>query len=237
MAMTTQPHETDCRLRIDVWSDVVCPWCHLGLTYLDRALADFEHADRVDVVLRSYELDPGAPVRDEVPHLTRLARKYGTTEDAMRRSTARLEALGEEVGIDFRFEQAIRGNTAPAHRLVHLAREHGLQRAVKSALFAAYFTEGRPIGEAATLREIATEVGLPADGIDAVLDHERYADEVRADEAEARDLGISGVPFFLFDGEIGVGGAQPADRMLRALRTMWDERVAGRAEAADQPAR
>jgi predicted DsbA family dithiol-disulfide isomerase len=212
------------RLRIDVWSDVVCPWCHLGLTYLHRALADFEHADGVDVVLRSYQLDPTAPVRDDVPLLTRLARKYGTTEDQVARSQDRLRALGAEVGIDFRFDLTARGNTFDAHRLLHLADRHRLRPVLEGRLFAAYFTEGEVIGDPDTLRRLAGEAGLPGVDVDRVLAGHDHDADVRADLDEAHRRGITGVPFFLFDDDLGLPGAQPPDRMLRVLRTVWGDR-------------
>lgn len=212
------------RFTIDVWSDVICPWCYLGLTYLDRALAEFEHADRVDVVLHSYELDPTAPVRDEVPMVTRIARKYGTSEEQVEASQARIASLGEEVDLDFHFDRTARGNTFDAHRLLHRAREHGVQLELKTALFRAYFTDGDVVGEHDTLRRVAGEVGLPADAVAEVLDTDVHAGEVRADVDRARQMGVSGVPYFLFDGEVGFGGAQPPERMLRALDRLWAER-------------
>lgn len=212
------------RLRIDVWSDVVCPWCYVGLTYLDRALAEFEHADKIDVVLHSYELDPGAPVRDEEPLVNRLARKYGTSIEQIEANQARIRRMGEEVGIEFNFDLTKRGNTIDAHRLLHLAHEHGLQRELKESLFRAYFTRGEVVGEHDTLRKAAAEVGLPSDAVEKVLDSDLYAADVATDIATARDMGVSGVPFFLFDGDLGFGGAQPPDRMLQALQRVWAER-------------
>lgn len=212
------------RLTIDVWSDVICPWCYLGLTYLDQALEQFEHADRIDVVLHSYELDPTAPVRDDVPLTTRLARKYGTDEAQIEASQQRITQLGAEAGIEYRFERTARGNTFDAHRLLHLSVEHDLQRELKTALFRAYFTDGHVVGEHDTLRRVATDVGLPADAVDKVLDSDLHTDEVRTDIERARQMGITGVPYFLFDGDLGLGGAQPADRMLQALQRVWAER-------------
>jgi predicted DsbA family dithiol-disulfide isomerase len=219
------------RLRIDVWSDVICPWCHLGLAYLDRALAEFEHADAVDVVLHSFELDPTAPVRDEVPMLTRIAQKYGTTEEQVEASQARIRRLGEEVGLDLRFDQVVRGSTFDAHRLIHLAHHHGRQHEAKRALFRAVFTEGAAVGEHDTLRAVAAEVGLPADAVDDLLAGDRFAEAVRADTEVARRMGVTGVPYFLFNGEVGFGGAQPPERMLKALRAQWSDLTAASANA------
>ncbi|NLD78358.1 MAG: DsbA family oxidoreductase [Acidimicrobiales bacterium] len=212
------------RLRIDVWSDVVCPWCYVGLTNLDVALAEFEHADKIDVVLHSYELDPGAPVRDDQPVSVHIAKKYGISIEQAEASQARIRNMGEEVDIEFNFDLTVRSNTIDAHRLLHLAAEHGLQRELKTELFEAYFTRGEVVGEHDTLRQAALAVGLPADVVDQVLDSDLYSDEVRADVSAAREMGISGVPFFLLDGDLGFGGAQPPDRMLQALQRVWAER-------------
>lgn len=202
----------------------MCPWCYLGLTFLDRALEQFAHADRIDVVLHSFQLDPDAPVRDDVPMVTRIARKYGTTEEQIEASQARMRTMGEEVGLDLVFDRAIRSNTHDAHRLLHLAAEHGLQRELKDELFRAHFTRGEVVGDADTLRQVATAVGLPADAVDKVLATDLYAADVRDDIEAARQLGVTGVPFFLFDGDVGFGGAQPPDRMLRAVERVWAER-------------
>lgn len=212
------------RLRVDVWSDVACPWCYMGLTYLDKALADFDHGDQIDVVLHSFELDPGAPVRDEVPLVTRLARKYGTTEEQIEASQTRISQLGKAVDIEFNFEVTARGSTFDAHRLLHLAADHGSQVALKRRLFVDYFTDGKVVGDADTLRQAADAVGLPSDEVEAVLSSDRYTDAVQADIAQAHELGVTGVPFFLFDGDLGLAGAQPPERMLQVLDRVWAER-------------
>lgn len=228
--MSTSAPSRPGRLRVDVWSDVSCPWCHLGLTYLQAAIDGFEHGDHIDVVLHSFQLDPGAPMRDDVPVTTRIARKYGTSEEQVEASQARIRAAGEEVGLEFNFDLTVRSNTLDAHRLLHLAAEHDRQRALKEELFRAYFTRGEVVGDPAVLRRLAEVVGLPSDAVEKVLDTDLYADDVRADVEHARQLGVTGVPFFLFDGDVGFGGAQPPDRMLRALQRLWAER---RPESAD----
>ena len=208
-------------MRVDVWSDVVCPWCFIGLANLGEALQRFEHEDDVEVVLHSFQLDPGAPARDEQPLVERLAAKYGTSVGQIRAQQARIVDLGAERGIDFRFDQAIGGNTFDAHRLLHLARLRGRQIELKHRLGRAYFTDGDPIGEAATLRQAALDVGLDADEVEAVLTGDAFADDVRADLDAARQIGISGVPFFVVDGRLGVSGAQPPDSLLDLLEQGW----------------
>jgi predicted DsbA family dithiol-disulfide isomerase len=208
-------------MRVDVWSDVVCPWCYVGLANLGVALDRFDHEDDVEVVLHSYQLDPGAPRRDEQPLEERLAAKYGTTVGQIKAQQARIVSLGAERGIDFRFDKAIGGNTFDAHRLLHLARVRGVQLELKHALGTAYFTDGQPIGEPETLRERALSVGLDPDEVDAVLVGDAFADEVRQDLDAARQIGISGVPFFVIDGRLGVSGAQPPESLLDIIEQGW----------------
>lgn len=208
-------------MQVDVWSDVVCPWCYVGLANLDQALDDFEHADDVEVVLHSFQLDPAAPRRDPEPQVERLARKYRTSLEEIRTNQARLVALGAERGIDFRFDDAVGGNTFDAHRLLHLGLRRGVQRKLKHRLGEAYFTEGQPIGETDTLRAAALAVGLDADEVEAVLTGDAFADEVRTDIADAQRIGVSGVPFFVAGGRLAVSGAQPPEALLDVLRQAW----------------
>ncbi|QXC62797.1 DsbA family oxidoreductase [Aquihabitans sp. G128] len=212
-------------MQVDVWSDVVCPWCYVGLANLDAALAEFEHADDVELVLHSFQLDPGAPPRDDQPVVERLAEKYGTSVGEIRAGQARLVSLGAERGIDFRFDQAVGGNTFDAHRLLHLALARGLQLELKHRLGLAYFTNGEPIGEPDTLRKAAVDVGLDPEEVDAVLAGDAFAADVRQDLQTARQIGISGVPFFVADQKLAVSGAQPPEVLLDVLRQAWDARA------------
>lgn len=209
-------------MKIDVWSDVVCPWCYIGIANLDAALEQFEHADQVDVVFHSYQLDPSAPRRDDTDLVTLLAAKYGTSRENIEANQDRLVALGAERGIDFRFDRTTRGNTHDAHRLLHLALAHGLQSELKRRLGRAYFTDGDPIGEHETLRKAAADVGLDPAEVDDVLAGERYANDVVLDIATARKMGVTGVPFFVADQALAVAGAQPPEVLLDVIRQAWD---------------
>lgn len=213
-------------MRIDIWSDVVCPWCYIGLANLDQALTEFEHAGETEVVLHSFQLEPDAPQRDDQPIVERLAAKYGTSVGQIRASQARLVSLGAERGIDFRFDHAIGGNTFDAHRLLHLAERDGLQLELKHRLGRAYFTDGEPIGEPDTLRKAAVDVGLDPGEVDEVLAGDAWSDDVRTDLRAAREIGISGVPFFVADGRLAVSGAQPPETLLGLLQEAWASRPA-----------
>jgi predicted DsbA family dithiol-disulfide isomerase len=210
-------------LQVEIWSDVVCPWCYIGKRRFEAALARFEHRDEVTVTWRSFELDPSAPPSDAVAgtHAERIAAKYGRTVAEAQQMSDSMTATAAAEGLDFRFDLVRSGNTFDAHRLLHLALEHGLQDALKERLDRGTFTEGSPSSDHTALRALALEVGLPAEEIDAVLGSDRYADAVRADEAQAQAYGISGVPFFVLDRRLGVSGAQSADVLLAALDQAW----------------
>ena len=216
---------------VEIWSDVVCPWCYIGKRRFERALASFEHAAEVDVVWRSFELDPhGPPVRSG-SYADRLARKYGTTRDGAQAMIDRMAGTAAAEGVEMRFDIARPGNTFDAHRLLHLALERGVQGTLKERLLAATFTEGAAIGEADVLAGLATDVGLDGEEVRAVLHGDRYAADVRADERRAADLGITTVPFFVIDGALGIAGAQPPDVLRSALEDGWAE-AAGHASSS-----
>jgi predicted DsbA family dithiol-disulfide isomerase len=211
-------------MELEIWSDIACPWCYIGKRRLERGLAQFEHADEVTVTWRSFELDPDAPAEREGELAGHLARKYGMPIEQARESQRGLTEMAAEEGLGFRFDLARSGNTFDGHRLVHLAAEHGLQEPMKERLLQAYFTEGRLISAPETLMAIGTGAGLPAAEIQALLDGDRFADEVRADEQAAARLGVSGVPTFIVDRKVGVTGAQPPELILEMLRQGWTRR-------------
>lgn len=210
-------------MKVEIWSDVVCPWCYVGKRRFEAALARFPHADEVEVAWKSFELDPEAPVRrgSTAEH---LARKYGMTMEQVAASQARLAALAAAEGLEYDFDGTQGGNTFDAHRLLHLAAEHGLQGEMKERLLRAYFTDGEPVGEREVLARLAAEVGVP--GAEEALATDRFGDAVREDEREARLLRIHAVPFFVIDRRYGIEGAQPADAILGALEQAWAERAA-----------
>lgn len=211
-------------MRIDIWSDVVCPWCYVGKRRFERALAEFPHAADVDVVWHSFELDPTAPRTTDVPPAERLAAKYGLTVEQAQQANANLTATAADEGLEFHLDEARSGNSFDAHRLLHLAAERGLQGQLKERLLRAYFTERVAIGEPAELRRLAVEVGLDDVGVAQVLDSDEYAEDVRADESQARSYNISGVPFFVVDDRYGISGAQPTELFTEALQRAWSEK-------------
>ena len=211
-------------MRVEIWSDVVCPWCYVGKRRFEAALAQFPHADEVEVVWRSFELDPGAPTERTGDYVTHLAQKYGRSRADAQGMLDSMTATAAEAGLDFRFDRARPGNTFDAHRVLHLAADRGVQGALKERLLRATFTEGEPIADRDALVRLATEVGLDPDEVREVLATDRYAEAVRADEAQAAAFGIRGVPFFVVDRTYGVSGAQPSDALLQVLEQAWSER-------------
>jgi predicted DsbA family dithiol-disulfide isomerase len=208
---------------VEIFSDVVCPWCAVGKRRLESALGLFEHADQIEVVWRAYELDPNAPALREGDYADRLARKYGMSRERAVAANEQLTAVAAAEGLDFHFERVKPGNTFDAHRLLHYALEAGpgVQDALKERLLVAYFTEGAAVGEPETLLRLASEVGLDPRECADVLAGDRYAEDVRADEREAVELGVTGVPFFVVDGKFGIPGAQDADTIVSVLNRAW----------------
>ncbi len=210
-------------MKVEIWSDVVCPWCAIGKRRFEKALEAFAHADDVQVRWRSFELDPEAPQERAGELSEHLASKYGVTAERAAQMHAQMTGTAAADGWDFHFEHAKSGNTFDAHRLLHLAAARGVQDAVKERFFRAYLEEGERIGDPGTLVRLGADAGLDADEARAVLAGLRYGDEVRADEHQARAYGITGVPFYVIDGKYGVSGAQSAEALLQVLEQAWTE--------------
>ena len=211
-------------MRIEIWSDVVCPWCYIGKRRLETALAGFEHRDQVEVVYRSFELDPSAPRHGDEPTLASLARKYGRPEAEMRQMRQHVGDTAAAEGLEFRLFDNVHTNTLDAHRLLHLALDAGgpaLQRELKEALLAAYFVHAENVGDHEVLARIAVDAGLDPGRVAEVLAGEEYAAAVRADVDQARAYGATGVPFFVVDRRFGVSGAQPAEGFGQVLEQAW----------------
>ncbi|WP_433260058.1 DsbA family oxidoreductase [Actinosynnema sp. CS-041913] len=207
-------------MRVDIWSDLVCPWCYIGTTRFERALDGFEHRDRVEVVHRSFELEPAREPGHTEPVQKMLTDKFGPRGAGMDDQVARL-ARGE--GLGYRTDREV-GSTLDAHRLLHLAKEHGLQHRLVKLSFAAHFGEAASLFTPEALAALADQAGLDPDDTRRVLhDPDAYLDAVRADEREAGRLGATGVPFFVIDGRYGISGAQPLDTFTKALSTAWSD--------------
>lgn len=205
-------------MKIDVWYDVVCPWCWLGKARLDAAT---QGLDGVEVVTHAFELDAKAPKDLDVPTSELVTKKYGMSLAQLEAAHARISSMGKEVGIEYHFDKVRSSNTFDAHQLVHHARASGGEAKANDMidrLFRANFHDGLRVGTRDVLLRIAKEAGLDEADTAAALDAERYGELVRADEQRARSLGVSGVPFFLVDGKHRVEGAQSVDALRSALQ-------------------
>ncbi|MDQ2722200.1 MAG: DsbA family oxidoreductase [Actinomycetota bacterium] len=213
-------------MRIEIWSDIVCPWCYVGKRRLERALAGFAHAEQVEIVYRSFELDPGTPQGGGQSVAEHLGEKYGGGAAAGEQMVIQMTATAAEEGLQFDYQSAARANTVDAHRLLHLALAEGgptRQAELKERLLKAYFTDARAVDDPAVLTAVAAEAGLSEERVAQVLASEEYLDDVHADVDEARALGVSGVPFFVIDRKYAVSGAQPAEVFGQALTQAWSE--------------
>ncbi len=202
-------------ITIDIWSDVVCPWCWLGKRRLEQALDDMGLKDSVEVRYRAYELGERNSLVEPLPQA--MAKKFGSSPEAYLQRAQRLVSLGAEIGLNFDFERAIRFPTYDTHRLIQLAAKHQLGHAMMERLHLAYFSEGEDLSDARKLKEFAVECGLPAGEVDEVLSSNAFGDVVDADEDQARRFGVGGVPFFVFDERYAVEGAQPVEVFVEAL--------------------
>lgn len=213
------------RVTVEIWSDISCPWCYIGKARFLRALDAFPQRSQVDVVHRSFELDPRL---DHTASTTspEHARKYGMTPAQARAAEENLAALAEAEGLPYAVDSRDHGNTFDLHRLLHLAAARGRREELLDALYAANFASERSVYDPSFQAELAIAAGLDADEVHAVLaDSSAYADEVRAEEADAAALGITGVPFFVIDRTYGISGAQPTEVFAEALTRAWSDRA------------
>ncbi len=223
-------------IRIDVWSDIACPWCYIGKRNLEKGLRETssdENAPEVEVTFHSYELSPDTPVDFEGDELDYLAGHKGMARDDVRQMLDRVTQVAADAGLDYHFEHVQHTNTVKAHELLHAAKEAGLQHEMAERLMSAYFVEGQHVGRIEDLVALATEVGLDENAVRAALESEKYLADVRADQAQAAAYGINGVPFFVIDGKYGVSGAQPPEAFAQIARQVWAERDGAEAVAAD----
>jgi predicted DsbA family dithiol-disulfide isomerase len=206
-------------VRVEIWSDMVCPWCYIGKRRFEKALARFDHSDEVEVVWRSFQLHPEHPKGVREPLEESLAAKIGGTVDQVRAMNDHVKTLAAAEGLEYDFERYTLVNTFDAHRLTHLARAHGLGAELHERFLRAQLIEGEVLDDADTLVRLSAEVGVPEDTARRVLEGDDYTADVDKDIRELRALGGNGVPFFVIDRRYGVSGAQPTEVFLRALET------------------
>ncbi len=210
-------------MKIEVWSDYVCPFCYIGKRRLEEALASFPHRDKVEVEFKSFELDPHANYPKDASIHEILGKKYGTTFEEGKKMNDNMARQAETVGLTFNFDTAIPANTFLAHRFAKFAEIKGKAPELTERLLLAYFTESKDINDINTLVELAEEVGLNRLETEKMLQSSDFEQDVRADEEEARAIGVQGVPFFVLNRKYAISGAQPTEVFVGALEKVWEE--------------
>lgn len=205
-------------MRIEIWSDILCPFCYIGKRHLEAALKDFSGKDSVEIQWRSFQLDPEQETRPGMDVFSYLAERKGISKAQSEAMHTQVTQMAARAGLEYHFEKAVVANSFDAHRLLQYAKTLGLGDAMKERLFRAYFCEGGNIADANALADLAKDVGLDRAAALAVLQDKRFSAEVEADIREAQTLGITGVPFFVIDRKYAVSGAQPVEVFLRALQ-------------------
>jgi predicted DsbA family dithiol-disulfide isomerase len=209
-------------MRIDLWSDIVCPWCYIGRARLHQALADFPDRRDIEVVFRSYQLDPAAPTDNPVPVLEMLAEKYGLGPEQAATAEGRVAGLARAEGLPYSGDR-LHGNTGTVHRLLHFGADRGAGDQLLDSVYRTHFGGRASIFQPEVLVDLATTVGLDREETLEVIGGDRYQSAVQADIDAASQLGVRGVPFFVFDGRLGVSGAQPTDTLRKALQEVWSQ--------------
>ncbi len=210
-------------MKINIWSDVRCPFCYIGKRKFERALERFPHKEQVEVVWRSFQLDPGLKTDPDLHAYDYLAKVKGLHRDQVVQMHDHVKKAAADVGLEFDFDHAIVANSFNAHRLIQFAKEQGMGNEAEEKLFKAHFTEGKNIDDRQTLVELGSELGLDGRQIELMLDSDMYSKSVEEDEAMARSIGIRGVPFFIINDAVAVSGAQSPALFLQALEKAWEE--------------
>jgi protein disulfide-isomerase len=211
------------KLKIQIWSDIMCPYCYIGKRRMEEALQLFDHKDAVEIEWKSYQLDASFIASPEDNIIDHLAEKYRKDTNWAETMIGNMTQNAKTAGLDFHFEKAILANSFNAHRLLHLAKKYNLANDLEELLFKAYLTEGKNVNDLNILSELGIEVGLDAEAIAQVLNSDTYATEVQQDQEEANAIGVQGVPFFVFDNKYAISGAQPTAAFLQTLEKVWQE--------------
>jgi len=210
-------------MKVEIWSDIACPFCYIGKRRFEVALSQFNEAANVEVEWKSFLLDPGMKSQPGKNINQVLAEKKGWTIEYANRMNQHVSEMASQDGLNFQFDKLIPANSFDAHRLIQLAAKYNLQNQAEESLFNAYFIQGRNISDSKTLIALGIEIGLNKDEVEEVLQTDAFASDVKSDAYEAEQLGIRGVPFFVFDRKYAVSGAQPTEVFSKALSSAWKE--------------
>lgn len=219
-------------MKVEIWSDIACPFCYIGKRRFESALSKFEHRNDVEIKWRSFELNSEIPKRKTTTTLEFLTAHKGISADQAKGLFQHVTQTAAKDGLKFNFDIGLHGNTFDGHRLVHFATENGCGDAMKERLFSGYFVRGESVADIDTLISMATDVGLDGEQARAVLESDRYGDDVRRDEAQARKLGIHGVPFFRINEKVEMSGIQAPESILQVLNKAWNSTDGGKSSTA-----
>jgi len=211
------------KLKIQIWSDIMCPYCYIGKRRIEGALAQFKHKDDVEIEWKSFQLDSSFVASENDDMAEHLAEKYRKDVSWAKEMMDSMTQNAKSAGLDFRFDKAIMANSFNAHRLLHLAKKNNLSDAMEETLFKAYLTDGENVNDSETLKRLGLQVGLKADELEALLSSDQFANEVTADITMAQNIGVQGVPFFVFDNKYAVSGAQHVETFVQTLDKVWEE--------------
>lgn len=210
-------------MKIEIWSDVVCPFCYIGKRKLEKALAKFPFRDQVSIEWKSFQLNPEQKTNPNISTIEHLSQSKGWSLERTRQISGQVSDMAKEQGLHFDFENAVVANTKNAHRLIHLAKSLGKGGEMKERLLSAYFSEGKNVDDESTLIQLAVEVGIDGEEVKALLQSSRYEDAVDQDIYESRLIGVKGVPFFVLDRKLGISGAQPDEVFDQTIEKAWKE--------------
>jgi predicted DsbA family dithiol-disulfide isomerase len=210
-------------MKIEIWSDVACPWCYIGKRRFESALAQFPHRDSVEVEWRSYQLDPSVPEHYDGTELDYLSKRKGMAPEQVKQMFAHVTQTAKDEGLDYHFDNVVVANSFTAHRLIHLAATHGKQDLAKERLLSDHFEHGKDIGSQEYLTGLGAALDLPAGEVAELFTSDKFTEEVTMDINEARAIGVTGVPFFVIDRKYGISGAQPAELFAQALNQAWQD--------------
>jgi predicted DsbA family dithiol-disulfide isomerase len=210
-------------MKIEIWSDVVCPFCYIGKRKMEKALQKFPFKEKVEIEWKSFQLNPDQQTQPGVSTLEDLSKSKGWSMEQTKQITSQVVGMAKSEGLTFDFDKAVVANTKNAHRLIHLAKEFGIQDAMKERLLKAYFTDGLNVDDTDTLIQLGREVGVPEEKIKPMLESNQYEEAVDQDSYESRQIGVRGVPFFVLDRKFGISGAQPDEVFDQTLEKAWAE--------------
>jgi predicted DsbA family dithiol-disulfide isomerase len=213
-------------MNVEIWSDVMCPFCYIGKRKFETALEQFPHKDKINIIWKSFQLDPTTVTNPDLNTIDHLAKRKGWSKEQANETISHVSGIAKKVGLDFHFEKAVVANSFDAHRLSHLAKKYAKQNDLEEQLFKAYFTDGKNTADHKTLTDLGIAAGLAETEITAVLNSDQYTDAVNEDIDQAQQIGVQGVPFFVLDRKYAVSGAQESDTFLGALTKAYEENAA-----------